>query len=83
MPRPWRSAFWRAFDGPIRIAEQELDIGASLGFSLYPDDGQTAERLVRNADVALYRAKAAGRGRFEGYEPRDGPGAAGQPGPAA
>ena len=58
-----------AFDGPIRIADHELDIGASLGFSLHPDDGQTAERIVRNADVALYRAKAAGRGRFEGYEP--------------
>jgi diguanylate cyclase (GGDEF)-like protein/PAS domain S-box-containing protein len=58
-----------ALDAPFRVEEQELEVGASLGLTLFPDDGETPERLVRNADVALYRAKAAGRGRFEPYRP--------------
>jgi diguanylate cyclase (GGDEF)-like protein/PAS domain S-box-containing protein len=58
-----------ALDAPFRVEEQELEVGASLGLTLFPDDGGTPERLVRNADVALYRAKAAGRGRFEPYRP--------------
>ena len=39
----------------------------SIGVTIYPADGDSPERLIRNADVALYRAKAAGRGRFEPY----------------
>jgi diguanylate cyclase (GGDEF)-like protein len=38
-------------------------IGASIGIALFPDDGTTAEDLVRRADMALYRAKMDGRGR--------------------
>ena len=59
-----------ALAAPFRAEEgQELDVGASLGLTVFPDDGDTPERLVRNADVALYRAKAAGRGRFRFYRP--------------
>ncbi len=58
-----------ALAAPIRVEEQELEVGASLGVTVFPGDGDTPERLVRNADVALYRAKAAGRGRFRFYRP--------------
>ena len=54
-------------EAPFVIEEQEIEVSASLGITTFPDHGDTAERLIRNADVALYRAKAAGRGRFEHY----------------
>jgi diguanylate cyclase (GGDEF)-like protein len=41
------------------------DIGASVGISLFPAHGQTAEELLQQADSALYRAKTEGRGRFQ------------------
>ena len=54
---------------PIRVGQQELVIGASVGIALYPDDGGTADELRANADVALYSAKAAGRARMAYYRP--------------
>ena len=54
---------------PIRIGQQEMVIGASVGIALYPDDGGTADELRANADVALYSAKAAGRARMAYYRP--------------
>lgn len=42
----------------------ELYVGASIGIGLYPDDGETAADVLRNADVALHQAKAQGRSRF-------------------
>ena len=54
-------------EAPFVIEEQEIEVSASLGITTFPDHGDTAERLIRNADVALYRAKAAGRSRFEHY----------------
>jgi diguanylate cyclase (GGDEF)-like protein len=47
---------------------QELAMGASLGVSLYPDDGRTAEALLANADMALYRAKDSGRGAYRFFK---------------
>ncbi len=44
-------------------------IGASVGIAIAPDDGVTSEALIRNADLALYAAKDAGRGRFHFYAP--------------
>ena len=46
---------------PFHLAGQELFVTASLGISLYPLDGEDADTLQRNADVAMYHAKAAGR----------------------
>uniref|UniRef100_UPI0005F5921A sensory box/GGDEF family protein n=1 Tax=Caulobacter vibrioides (strain ATCC 19089 / CIP 103742 / CB 15) TaxID=190650 RepID=UPI0005F5921A len=46
---------------PVPFDGQELAMGSSLGVSLYPDDGRTAEALMANADMALYRAKESGR----------------------
>nr|WP_205926189.1 bifunctional diguanylate cyclase/phosphodiesterase [Rhizobium sp. P38BS-XIX] len=43
---------------PIRIDDFELATGASIGVAIYPDDGNDQERLISNADLAMYRAKA-------------------------
>ncbi len=42
----------------------EIYMGASIGISLYPEDGQSATDLIKHAEVALYQAKAEGRGTF-------------------
>ncbi|MEK6375087.1 MAG: EAL domain-containing protein [Acidobacteriota bacterium] len=46
---------------PMRIEETELFITTSIGIALFPNDGDTAEMLLKNADHAMYRAKDAGR----------------------
>jgi diguanylate cyclase (GGDEF)-like protein/PAS domain S-box-containing protein len=46
---------------PYQIGEREFNTSASLGVSLYPDDGTDAETLLKHADAAMYRAKAQGR----------------------
>ncbi|MCA3644502.1 MAG: EAL domain-containing protein [Methylobacterium sp.] len=57
-----------AIDLPFHMGEVEARIGASVGTSLYPRDGQNRERLLVAADLALYAAKRAGRGRAVGFE---------------
>ncbi|MDD2743741.1 MAG: EAL domain-containing protein [Rhodocyclaceae bacterium] len=57
------------FDEPFQLGEHELFLSASIGISLYPTDGQTAVELMRNADSAMYCAKAIGRGRYHFYTP--------------
>ena len=47
---------------------QELTMAASLGLSLYPDDGRSGEALLANADMALYRAKESGRGAYRFFK---------------
>ena len=42
----------------------ELYMGASMGISLYPEDGQSATDLIKHAEIALYQAKAEGRGTY-------------------
>ena len=44
-------------------------IGVSIGISVGPGDGSTPDKLLRNADLALYRAKSDGRGTFRFFEP--------------
>ncbi|MGX7705994.1 putative bifunctional diguanylate cyclase/phosphodiesterase [Methylobacterium sp. Gmos1] len=51
------------------IEGQLLSIGASVGIALAPADGRDADRLLKNADLALYRAKLDGRGTFRFFEP--------------
>ena len=54
---------------PYEVDQHTLYIGASVGLATGPRDGRTAEMLIRSADLALYRAKDAGRGVFQSYEP--------------
>jgi diguanylate cyclase (GGDEF)-like protein/PAS domain S-box-containing protein len=50
---------------PVTIKEHELYITACVGITLYPHDGRDIETLVANADIAMYRAKDEGRGRYK------------------
>ena len=45
---------------PIQIDDQELFVGGSIGISLFPEDGQDTQALLKHADVAMYRAKEQG-----------------------
>lgn len=51
------------------VEGQLLTIGASIGIALAPADGNDANSLLKNADLALYRAKSDGRGTFTFFEP--------------
>ncbi|MEO8335526.1 MAG: EAL domain-containing protein [bacterium] len=55
---------------PIRIADAEITISVSIGVSLYPDDGNSVEDLLRNSDTAMYRAKADGKAMTRFFEPQ-------------
>lgn len=46
---------------PFNLDGKQAQIGASIGIAVFPDDGDTVELLLRNADLAMYRAKEAGR----------------------
>ena len=50
------------------IGERQVRVNVSIGVALYPDNCQTADELFGNADLALYRAKFAGRGRHVFFE---------------
>ncbi len=58
-----------AFDSPVRFNGNETYISASIGIARYPDDGDSMELLVSNADAAMYRAKGNGRACYSFYTP--------------
>ncbi|WP_110458233.1 putative bifunctional diguanylate cyclase/phosphodiesterase [Shewanella algidipiscicola] len=49
---------------PLQLNEHTIHPAASVGIALYPDDGLTAEDLIRHADIAMYSAKAAGTNQW-------------------
>ncbi len=49
----------------ILIDRGEISVGASLGISIYPDDGTTSDELIRQADKAMYLVKHSGKNNFE------------------
>ena len=51
----------------INIDHQEFFVSASLGISVFPQDGETVEALIRNADTAMYQAKHLGRSNAQRY----------------
>jgi diguanylate cyclase (GGDEF)-like protein len=55
------------FRQPFLVAGHELFVTASMGLTLYPFDDRGAQDLLRNADVAMYRAKESGKNNFQFY----------------
>lgn len=55
------------FEQPFVVVAHELFVTASVGISIFPDDGDDLNMLIRNADVALYQAKAHGRNAYRFY----------------
>jgi diguanylate cyclase (GGDEF)-like protein len=56
-----------AVTAPVTIHEHELRTSATIGIAVYPGDGDSPDELLRNADAAMYSAKATGRGTHAFY----------------
>lgn len=54
-----------AIQQPINIEQHEIINTCSVGISIYPDDGKTTNELIKNADIAMYRAKELGRNNYQ------------------
>jgi len=54
---------------PIRVGSVDLHVSASIGIATYPTDGGSAERLLANADAAMYCAKQRGRNNYQCFAP--------------
>jgi diguanylate cyclase (GGDEF)-like protein len=65
----WARGIIASLARPYSIKDAWISIGSSIGIALAPDDGDDAETLVRNADLALYAAKGGGRGISHFFEP--------------
>lgn len=57
-----------SFNAPHLIGKHSLLIDASIGSSVYPEDGDNGEVLIQNADTAMYRAKEAGRNSYRAFK---------------
>ncbi|MFB1488099.1 MULTISPECIES: EAL domain-containing protein [unclassified Thiocapsa] len=64
------------FATPFEVEGRELFLSLSIGIGIYPLDGIDADTLIRHADIAMYRAKAAGRNGFRFFDPEMSEGAA-------
>ncbi|THF66458.1 EAL domain-containing protein [Pseudothauera nasutitermitis] len=58
-----------ALRAPVYVDEHELTVTTSIGISIFPDDSREAAALIKNADIAMYRAKDEGRDSFQLYQP--------------
>ena len=57
-----------ALSAPFEMEQNTLRITGSIGLSTYPEDGRSAELLIRNADLAMYQAKEKGRSNYQFFE---------------
>jgi diguanylate cyclase (GGDEF)-like protein/PAS domain S-box-containing protein len=58
-----------SFAKPFELEAGHFSTSTSIGISIYPEDGATADDLIRNADVAMFQAKAQGRSNFQYFTP--------------
>lgn len=61
-----------AFTGPFQVGQTEVRSTASVGIAVFPEDGEDAQALMRHADLAMYKAKHAGGGRWQFFAPEMG-----------
>ncbi len=59
-----------ALSAPFDLDGESIYTGTSIGITIYPHDGTEADKLLKNADLALYRAKQEGRSTFQLYDPQ-------------
>ncbi len=59
----------KSLSHPFQLNHQECYLKTSIGVAIYPQDGEEAETLIKNADAALYRTKQQGRNHFQFYLP--------------
>jgi diguanylate cyclase (GGDEF)-like protein len=57
-----------AMTAPHTIAGHQLHVSTSIGISIYPDDGEDVETLIKNADTAMYHAKEKGRNNYQFFK---------------
>jgi diguanylate cyclase (GGDEF)-like protein len=57
------------FLSPCQLNDHSLTVTSSIGISIYPNDGQDSEQLLKNADTSLYRAKELGKNNYQLYMP--------------
>lgn len=58
-----------SLSSPYSINDNDVFIGASIGIAIYPNDGREVSSLLKNADMAMYRAKENGRNNYQLYTP--------------
>jgi len=58
----------RILSKPIKIQEHEIYMSVSIGISLCPEDGDSIQELLKQADIALYKAKEMGKARYQFYK---------------
>ncbi|MFC2158116.1 EAL domain-containing protein [Acidobacteriota bacterium] len=56
-----------SMDLPFKLGEHEVTIGVSIGISQFPSDGDDYDSLIKNADIAMYKAKEVGRNNYQFY----------------
>ena len=54
---------------PVSIPDNRYSLSASIGISIFPDDGEDANQLIQNSDSAMYRSKDRGKNRYQFYTP--------------
>ena len=65
----WMERMRAAISEPVWLDGTELYVGCSMGASLFPQDGDDAETVMKKADLAMYRAKDMGRNKYQFYQP--------------
>ncbi len=66
---PLVERIYAALGEPVELEGESLRVSASMGVAFHPRDGDDVATLLRNADLAMYRAKDAGRAQFQYYKP--------------